>query len=98
MLKVRNRLLVAWVLLAVVTCACLCADAEARSFQPGSASAFRIKPGARTNTGEPDVGDSGRNNQPPSGQSGPGAVSVPTPTGYRWIIVVWVSRYSGVDW
>ena len=99
MLKVRNRLLIAVILFAIATCACLSAEAGARtSLRPGSNSAYgQLKPGAVANAGEPDVGDTGKNG-PPSTGNGSGAAFIPTPTGYRGIIAAWAARYLGVGW
>ena len=102
MVKVRNRLLIAVVLLGVASCAWVHSEAEARSLHFGSSSAFSsLKPGAGTNTGEPDVGGTGKSSLPPQSQnvgSSQGGIVVPTPTSYRWIIAVWAARYLGVGW
>jgi hypothetical protein len=98
MLKVRNRLLIAVVLLAMALSAGLYGRSEARALR--SATTYHlIKPGPGTNTGEPDSGDTGRNGLPtPNDDPGDGGSVVRLPIGYRWVFSVWSVRYLGVGW
>ena len=101
MLKVRSKLLIALVLFAVASCACLNGEAEARNLlRPRSDSSYRhLKPGARVTAGEPDVGDTGKSSPPIAGNgAGSGAPVSPATTDYHWIIAAWAARYLGVGW
>ena len=107
MQRVRNRLLIAMVLVVAATCACLHARAEASSYglASGGTALSAVKVFTGTYSGEPDSGDSGKTPRT-SGGSGSGnngsggnsGVVVPAPSGNAWIIPVWAMRYLAVGW
>ena len=97
MLKVRNRLLIAVVLLAMALSAGLYGRSEARTMR--SATTYHlIKPGVGTNTGEPDSGDTGRSGLPKTNDDGGGGGVIRLPIGYRLLFSIWSVRHLGVGW
>ena len=98
MRRIRNRLLVAWILLAVACGICVHVNAEARGLYTYQGHSIgQVKPGVAPASGEPDDGG-GR--QLPHPNDDPGIIVTPHTVG-GWIYLIWVSqytRYSGADW
>jgi hypothetical protein len=98
MVKVRNRLLIAIVLLTVALCAGSYGRSEARSLR-STTTYHLVKPGVRGNTGEPDSGDTGRSGMPQPNDDGSGGGGViRLPIGYRLLLSAWSLRHLGLGW
>ena len=96
MRKVRNRLLVAVIAVAVLATVTLSVSSEARTLGSRGSSFLALKPGPGTCSGEPDSGDN--RTVPPKTNSHDPGTGTPAPNGYRWIIATWAARYLGVGW
>lgn len=99
MRNIRNRLLVAWILLTVTCGICVHVNAEARgSYTYQTRSIGSVRPIVAPASGEPDDGG-GR--QLPHPNDDPGVIITPQTVG-GWIFLIWVSsrytRYSGAGW
>jgi hypothetical protein len=91
MRKKHHTLLAAVIVIAIAVC--IGSASEARVFRSQPTSTLRVlKPGARITSGEPDAGG-GR-----SQNGGTGGGFVPSPSGFGFVVPVWVTRFVGAGW
>ena len=80
--------------IVIALAACIGSTSEARALRPSSASTIRVlKPGAGINSGEPDDGGGRTHNN-----GGVGGGFIPSPTGFGFLVPVWITRIIGGGW